>query len=38
VLDTETGVVKTYYTNNDGNDFASGGNPYQLIYTTQTFN
>lgn len=37
VLDTETGVVKTYYTNNDGGTWPVGLNPYELLYTTQTF-
>ena len=34
VLDTETGVVKTYYADNSG--WTDGIEPYELLYTTQT--
>jgi hypothetical protein len=36
VLDTETGVVKTFYTSGVGNQWTNGNAPYQLIYTTDT--
>lgn len=36
VLDTETGVVKTFYTSENGSLWTSGNAPYQLLYTTDT--
>ena len=37
VLDTETGVVKTYYAPNaGGSQWVAGNSQYQLLYTTDT--